>query len=138
MLPASWQQLTATGVALLVVVAGCLVPFMAWIARRITITTRRIVIRHGLFVRVREEILHGRGYEVVVRRTWGQRIFGSGDVHIDTGHDEPGVVLRDVPRPELVQAALNELVARERARFDDRRRAEPTFADGDTVRWGAR
>ncbi len=132
-----WQRLAVVGIALLVVVTGCLVPFLAWLTRRTTITTRRIILRRGVFVRVRQELLHARGYDVMVRRTWAQRAFGSGDVRIDTGHEHP-VVLHDVPNPNLVQSALHELMEHEHGRIADQRRAEPSIADGDTYVWGAR
>ncbi|WP_448809332.1 PH domain-containing protein [Agromyces bauzanensis] len=132
-----WQQLAVVGVALLVVVVGCFMPFLAWLTRRATITTRRIILRRGVFVRVRQELLHSRGYDVVVRRTWAQRAFGSGDVRIGTGQENP-VVLPDVPDPNLVQAALHELMEHEHSRVADHRRAEQSTADGDTVVWGGR
>lgn len=132
-----WQQLAVAGVALLVVVVGCVIPFLAWLTRRATITTRRIILRRGVFVRVRQEVLHSRGYDVAVRRTWAQRAFGSGDVRIDTGHEHL-VVLRDVPDPNLVQAALHELMDHEHRRVADHRRAEQSAVDGDTVIWGGR
>ncbi|WP_448003809.1 PH domain-containing protein [Agromyces bauzanensis] len=132
-----WQRLAVVGVALLVVTAGCLMPFLAWLTRRTTITTRRIILRHGVFVRVRQELLHSRGYDVMVRRTWAQRAFGSGDVRIDTGHEHT-VVLRDVPDPNVVQAALHELMEHEHGRIADHRLAEQSGVDGDTVVWGGR
>jgi len=132
-----WQRLAVVGIALLVVVAGCLVPFLAWLTHRTTITTRRIVLRRGVFTRVRQELLHGRGYDVMVRRTWAQRAFGSGDVRIDTGHEHT-VVLHDVPNPNLVQAALHELMEHEHTRISGRLAAEPSVTDGDTVVWGGR
>ena len=46
--------------ALFVVLLGCLLPFLAWLTRRATITTRRLILRSGIFVRVREEVLHNR------------------------------------------------------------------------------
>lgn len=132
-----WQRLAVVGVAVLVVAAGCLMPFLGWLTRRTTITTRRIILRHGVFVRVRQELLHGRGYDVMVRRTWAQRFFGSGDVRIDTGQEHP-VVLRDVPNPNLVQSALHELMEHEHSRIADHRRGEQPTIDGDTVAWGGR
>src|SRR4029453_4206475 len=71
-LPEAWQLLAVGAVALLVVVVGCLLPFISWLARRTTITTRRIILRSGVFARVRQELLHSRGYDVTVRRTWLQ------------------------------------------------------------------
>ena len=85
-LPEVWQLIAVGVVALFVVVLGCLLPFVSWLARRTTITTRRIILRSGVFARVRQELLHSRGYDVTVRRTWLQSAFGSGDVRVNTGH----------------------------------------------------
>ena len=136
-LPETWQRLTGIGAALAIVVFGSFLPFLAWLTRRTTITTRRIILRSGVFVRIRQELLHSRGYDVSVRRSWAQSAFGSGDVRINTGHDHP-VVLRDVPRPQLVQAALEELMDDAHTQIADRRRAEQSAVDGDTVAWGGR
>ena len=132
-----WQDLAIAGVAVLVVLFGSFLPFLSWLTRRTTITTRRVILRSGIFMRVRQELLHGRGYDVTVRRSWAQGAFGSGDVRIDTGGERP-VVLKDVPKPELVQGALHELVEETRTITADRRRAGQPFADGDTVVWGGR
>ncbi len=135
--PEPWQQLAVVAAAALVLVLGVLLPFLAWLTRRITITTRRTILRSGVFVRIRQELLHSRGYDVTVRRTWAQSAFGSGDVRINTGHERP-FVLRDVPAPELVQAALQELMIESHTRIADHRRAEQSMADGDTIAWGGR
>jgi len=132
-----WQRFAALGVALLVVVVGSVLPFLAWLTRRTTITTRRIIQSEGVVIRVRRELLHSRGYDVAVRRSWLQGAFGSGDVRINTGHDRP-VVLRDVPKPLLVQAALHELMEDSHSVVADRRRAAQSAPDGDTVVWGDR
>ncbi|MGW9629763.1 PH domain-containing protein [Agromyces sp. NPDC055520] len=132
-----WQQLAIAGGALLVVLLVVFLPFLAWLTRRTTITTRRIIVSSGIFVRVRQELLHSRGYDVTVRRTWAQSAFGSGDVRINTGHEKP-FVLKDVPKPALVQGALHELMGEEHSRVADRRRAEQSMIDGDTVAWGGR
>src|ERR1700712_1466462 len=57
MLTQSWQVIAALGAALVVVVVGWLFPLCAWLARNYTITTRRIVLRSGVFVRLRQELL---------------------------------------------------------------------------------
>lgn len=132
-----WQQLAIVGGAVLLILLGCFLPFLGWLTRRTTITTRRVIVRSGVFVRVRQELLHSRGYDVTVRRTWAQSAFGSGDVRINTGHEQP-FVLKDVPKPELVQGALQELMGEEHSRIADRRRAEQSTIDGDTVAWGGR
>lgn len=136
-LPEAWQRFAVVGAALAIVLFGSFLPFLAWLTRRTTITTRRVILRSGVFVRLRQELLHSRGYDVTVRRSWAQSAFGSGDVRINTGHDQP-VVLRDVPRPDLLQAALHELMEVSNTGIADRRRAEQSVADGDTVVWGGR
>lgn len=134
----AWQRVAVGGVALLVVVLGCLAPFLAWLTRRTTITTRRIILRSGIFTSVRQELLHSRGYDVTVRRTWVQSAFGSGDVRVNTGLEHP-FVIRDVPKPFEVQAALDELMEEAHSLVADRRRAEQSTAfDGDTIAWGGR
>lgn len=95
--------------AVLLSLFAWVVPLLAWLGRNYTITTRRIVLRSGFFVRVRQELLHSRGYDVTVRRSALQTMFGSGDVEINTDLDRP-VILRDVPDVDLVQAALHDLI----------------------------
>ncbi|GAB2982737.1 PH domain-containing protein [Frigoribacterium salinisoli] len=123
--PEDWQRslVAAVGAALLVLTG--LLPSLRWAATRYVVTDRRVVVRRGLVVRTRQEVLHGRGYGVTVRRSALQAAFRSGDVLLVAGGDPP-VVLTDVPTVRLVQATLQDLV--ERAAQDDAaaRRAWPS------------
>lgn len=129
-----WQQLALLSISALVVVLACLLPLLAWLTRRTTITSRRLILQHGVFVRVRQELLHSRGYDILMRRTPGQSMFGSGDVRINTGHEHP-VVLKDVPKPRQVQSALHELQEHTHTRIAEVRRAEQSM-HADTIAWG--
>lgn len=104
----AWQNLAVGGVAAALVIVGWALPFARWLARHDTITTRRIVERHGVFVRTRQEVLHSRVVNVTVRTTVLQSVFGTGDVIVDLG-DSRSLVLGDVPAPRVLQAALVEL-----------------------------
>jgi uncharacterized membrane protein YdbT with pleckstrin-like domain len=107
--PESWMnQLLLAGGALVAVLLF-LFPVLRWLAQNDTITTRRIVIRSGVLVRSRQELLHSRGYDVTVRQAGLQLLFRSGDVLINTGLEHP-VVLKDVPGAHLVQSALHDLM----------------------------
>jgi len=106
-----WADLAVLAAGIALVILLFLVPLTAWLGRTYTITTRRIVLRSGLLVRTRQELLHSRGYDVTVRQNGLQQLFRSGDVLINTGLDRP-VVLRDVPSAALVQSALHELMER--------------------------
>jgi membrane protein YdbS with pleckstrin-like domain len=91
-----------------------LIPLVSWLTRRYTITTRRVIFVHGILVRTRQEVLHSRGYDVSVRRTWLQWLFRSGTVRVSAGA-EHRLELRDVPQAGLVQQALQELSEQARA-----------------------
>ena len=133
-----WQNLAVLGGALLLGVLLWLVPLLHWLGRHYTITTRRIVLRSGFFVRLRQELLHSRGYDVTVRQNGLQQLFRSGDVLINTGLDRP-VVLRDIPSAELVQSALHELMERSLNPIAARRQQEQSRPrDDETGVWGTR
>ena len=132
-----WQVIAALGAAFVVVVVGWLLPLCSWLARNYTVTTRRIVLRSGVFVRLRQELLHSRGYDVTVRKNSLQSLFGSGDVQVNTGLDRP-VVLRDVPSADLVQAALHDLMERNQTSTGSRRQREQSSATDETTAWGTR
>lgn len=103
-----WQQWLLVGGAGLLLVVGGLLPLLSWLGRSYTVTTRRVVLRGGVLVRTRQEVLHSRGNRITLRAAGPQLLFGSADVLIDAGAPLP-VVLRDVPRAALVQSALVEL-----------------------------
>jgi membrane protein YdbS with pleckstrin-like domain len=135
--PESWQNLGLLAAAVLLVLLLWLLPLLSWLGRNYTITTRRIVLRHGLLVRVRQELLHSRGYDVTVRKSGLQSMFGSGDVQINTGLDHP-VILKDVPSANLVQAALHDLMENGQNPIAARRQADASRPGDETTVWGTR
>ena len=108
-LPEEWQNIAVLIAGGVIAVVGWLAPLCRWLACNYTITTRRIVVRSGVLVRVRQELLHSRAHDVTVRKNSLQSLFGSGDVLVSSGLDRP-VVLRDVASANLVQAALHDLM----------------------------
>src|SRR6478752_6057279 len=131
-----WEIVLLWSAAAAVLLLLFLLPLAAWLSRRYTITTRRLIIRHGFFVRVRQELLHSRGYDVAVRRSWLQSVFRSGDVRINSGLDHP-VVLKDVPQADQVQRALSELMDHSQTVVAVRRQQSESVTDETTV-WGSR
>ena len=132
-----WQNITALVAAIVLAVLLWLFPLLAWLGRNYTITTRRIVLRSGFFVRVRQELLHSRGYDIEVRKNGLQSMFGSGDIRINTGLERP-VVLRDVPGVGLVQAALTDLMENSQNLISTRRQQEASRPPDETTAWGVR
>lgn len=108
-LPEEWQRIALFAGAALLALFGWLAPLLRWLSRGYTITSRRVVVRSGIIVRTRQEVLHSTAHDVTVRRTAMQTVFRSGDVLVSTGLDRP-VMLADVPSADLVQAALHDLI----------------------------
>ena len=115
-LPAPFEDwmLLAGGGAL--VLLGAVVPYLAWLSRTYTITTRRVIARHGLLSRSRSELSHARGYTIATRRSVLQRMRGTGTVTLSDGV-EGQLVLRDIPHVVLVgevladQVEMNQILA---------------------------
>lgn len=116
-----WLRILIIAAGALALLLLVLAPYVRWLASHVLITTRRIVIRHGLVVRTRQEVLHSRSYDVALRQSGLQRVFRSGDILLNTGLDRP-VVLRDLPRAALVQEALTDLMEHSRSSVADARR----------------
>jgi membrane protein YdbS with pleckstrin-like domain len=135
--PDSWQNFAVLGAAVLLALLLWVIPLFRWLGRNYTITTRRIILRSGSLVRVRQELLHSRGYDVTVRKAGLQSVFGSGDVQVNTGLDHP-VVLRDVPKADLVQAALHDLMEANQNMVASRRQEDASRAPDETTFWGTR
>lgn len=130
--PDSWENLAVLGAAVVLILVLWFFPLLAWLSRVYTITTRRTVVRSGLVVRVRRELLHARAFDVTTRKSGLQGLFGSGDVEINSGPDLR-VVLVDVPKASLVQAALQDLIE-SNAASALRHRPDPD----ETSLWGTR
>jgi membrane protein YdbS with pleckstrin-like domain len=127
-LPEDWQNVAVIVGAAAAIVLLWLLPLASWLNRRYTITTRRIIFRHGFFVRSRQELLHGRGYDVTVRQSWLQSAFRSGDVLINSGLEHP-LVLKDVPGANLVQQVLHDLMDEAQTVMGSRRQEQSAQSD---------
>lgn len=109
-LPAGWMNLIA-GVGAIVLVLGVgVLPLLSWLTHRTTVTSRRVIVRRGLFVRHRSEVDLSRVREVRTRRNLLQRLWGAGDIDLMVGTEV--VAMRDVPGVEVVADALHDLMER--------------------------
>lgn len=107
--PEDWQNWSVLVAGLLVAVLFFLVPAVRWLSTRYVITTRRIILRRGLLVNTRSELMLVRAGDLTVRKSMLQAMFRSGDVRIGTGPGE-FAVLRDVPRADLVSEVIGDLL----------------------------
>lgn len=98
----NWMLLTAAGAALVLLVV---LPWIVWVSRRYTITTRRVIARWGIVSRRARELSHARGYTISLRRGPIQRMWRAGTIILSNGVDEP-LRLVNVPDVALVQEVL--------------------------------
>lgn len=101
-----WMLWTAAGAVVLLLVV---MPYLRWLARTYTITTRRVIARRGLLRRERRELSHARGYTISERRGPLQRLWGAGTLLLSNGVDAP-LALRNVPAVRLVHETLADQV----------------------------
>lgn len=135
-LPEQWQNTLLLAGAAAAILVLWLLPLVFWLNHRYTITSRRIIFRHGFFVHTRQELLHTRGYDVTLRQNWFQSAFRSGDVLINSGLEHP-LVLKDIPNAALVQQVLNDLMEQSQTVIGSRRQEQSAVTD-DTAFWANR
>ncbi|WP_336661773.1 PH domain-containing protein [Leucobacter sp. USHLN154] len=105
-----WMNLLAgVGAVVLALLLGVF-PVLRWLTYRTTVTTRRVIQRHGVFSRHRSEVSFVRIREVRTRRSLLQRLFGAGDVDLFIGPER--TTIPDVPGVSAAADALQELVER--------------------------
>lgn len=115
-LPEGFEDWMLFSAAALIILFLVIVPWLAWVSRRYTITNRRVIVSHGLLSRTRSEVSHARGYSIQVRRGPLQRIWGAGTLTLSNGVEEP-LRLINVPSVNLVhetlvdQVELNQILA---------------------------
>lgn len=98
----NWMLLSAAGAVVLLLVV---VPYVIWYSRSVTLTTRRVIVNHGIGARNRQELSHVRGYTIGVRRGMLQRMWGVGTITLSNGVDAP-LRLVNVPNVTLVHETL--------------------------------
>ncbi len=102
----NWMLLAAAGIVVLLLVV---LPYLFWLSRTYTITTRRVIVREGLGSRHRRELSHMRGYTISVRRGPLQRLWGAGTIVLSNGADAP-MRMNNVPMVGLVHEVLADQV----------------------------
>ena len=113
-LPPEWKPIgtwVVIGVAVATVLWFSVRPFIDWFTTSYTITTRRIITRHGILNRYGHELPLSRIDAVSSQRGLIDRMFGCGTLVFSTASERP-VVLHDVPEVKDIEGLLADLVYR--------------------------
>lgn len=107
-------------VAGLLLVAFTVRPFLNWLTSTYTVTTRRLITRHGIFTRKGHDIPLNRISDVSYERGVVDRMLGCGTLVISDASDRGRVQLPDVPHVEQTQLKLSGLLYDQQSpRHDD-------------------
>ena len=85
-------------------------PVLIWLTATYTITTRRLITRHGVITRRGHDIPLTRVSDVAYEKDLIDRLLGCGTLVISDASTHGQVALPDIPHVEDVQRKLNELL----------------------------
>ena len=114
---AGWERLTVGVVALLVLLAWVLVPLLRWRTTTYQLTTRRFSLREGIIARRGRDIPLTRINDVSFEHGPIDRLLGSGTLVVESAGEHGQLRLTEIPRVEIVQATLYQLVEDEQRRL---------------------
>jgi uncharacterized membrane protein YdbT with pleckstrin-like domain len=108
------DQSTATRIVWVLVAIGAIWFFvrrlLIWLTATYTITTRRLITRHGVFTRRGHDIPLSRISDVAYEKDLIDRLLGCGTLVISDASTHGQVALPDIPRVEDTQRRLNDLL----------------------------
>ena len=98
------------GLALLGILWFVVRPVLIWLTATYTITSRRLITRHGVITRRGHDIPLTRISDVAYEKDLIDRLLGCGTLVISDASTHGQVALPDIPRVEEVQRKLNDLL----------------------------
>jgi uncharacterized membrane protein YdbT with pleckstrin-like domain len=86
--------------------------YAVWMATSLVLTTDRLVLRRGVFVRSSREILLLHIAELTCRRRFRDRMVGAGDLVIETAGGQHREVVVALPHPDRLQSEITSQIDR--------------------------
>jgi len=96
-------------VAAVVLLRWTVWPFVVWWNTVYVLTTRRLILRSGVFSRSGHDMPLTRLNDVSFSHTLWQRMLGCGTLVVESGGERGQIELDDIPKVELVQRTLYRL-----------------------------
>lgn len=143
-----WLGITVAVVAALVILAWVVWPVIVWRTTVYALTSRRLIMREGVFARSGHDMPLSRLNDVSFQHSFVERLLGAGTLVVESAGERGQLTLTDIPKVELVQRTLyrlsEDLTPRAAARpldpklareldqeFDDEYRGPDADGDGD-------
>lgn len=111
-MPPEWEPFSLAFVWAIVLVATLplfLVPVLRWASSTYTLTSKRVITRHGILNRRGHDLPLSRISDVASERDLIDRLFGCGTLTLQTSSDDP-LVLHDIPKIAYVQLEVSNLL----------------------------
>jgi len=107
------------GAGLFIVLIFTIVPFLRWRTTHFVITSHRVLVRRGILSRSGRDVPLSRINDVSFEHSLFERLLGCGTLVIESAGERGQVSLSDVPRVELVQGELYQLIEDDAERRED-------------------
>ena len=122
---AAAERLVVAAVLILALMLWLAVPVLRWRTTTYELTTRRLKVRGGIVARHGRDIPLARINDISFAKGPLDRLFGSGQLTVESAGEHGQIVLSDIPRAEPTQATLYQLVEEEQRRFERDNRNQP-------------
>ncbi len=119
------ERLVVAAIAILALMLWLMVPILRWRTTTYELTTRRLRVREGILTRRGRDIPLARINDVSFRKGPLDRLLGSGQLVVESAGEHGQIVLGDIPRVEVAQATLFQLVEQEQRRLERDQRNQP-------------
>jgi uncharacterized membrane protein YdbT with pleckstrin-like domain len=104
-------------VALVLLAAYSIRPFLKWLTTHFVVTDRRVLMRTGILARTGRDVPLSRINDITFSHTFVERLLGCGTLVVESAGERGQVTLSDVPKVERVQRQLYDLVESTDARL---------------------
>jgi len=95
------------GLLVLIALGRLVLHYASWTTTEFVVTTDRLILRAGIVSKKGMEIPLERVNTVFFSQKLRERIFGFGDLVIESGGERGQQVINDVPHPERVQSVIH-------------------------------
>ncbi len=112
LLPADWapaSHIVTWSVVVILLFPSFILPFVRWATSTYTITTKRVITRHGILTKRGHDLPLSRISNVTHESSLSDRFFGCGTLTLETSSNDP-LTLTDIPKIHTVQVEITDLI----------------------------
>ena len=105
----AWLWIVVAVIAAAVLLRWFVWPLVVWRTTLYAVTSRRLILREGVFARAGHDMPLSRLNDVSFQHTFVERLLGCGSLMVESAGERGQLTLTDIPKVELVQRTLYRL-----------------------------